>query len=65
MAESFRRLRDGKDIQEHDLIMLRHERLEYGLMNKFGMSYDEAHKLAASKYNYKEALDAFKKKRDL
>lgn len=60
MAESFRRLREGKEIQEHDLIMLRHEHLEYGLMNKLGMSYEEAHRLAEKKYNYKKALDDFK-----
>ena len=38
MAESFRRLREGKNIQEHDLIMLKHERLEYELMNKKHLS---------------------------
>ena len=65
MAESFRRLREGKNIQEHDLILLQHERLEYGLMNKLGLSYEEAHKLAESKHNYREALDTFKKKRNL
>lgn len=65
MAESFRRLREGKNIQEHDLILLQHERLEYGLMNKLGLSYEEAHKLAESKHNYREALDTFKKKKNL
>lgn len=65
MAESFRRLREGKDIQEHDIILLKHEHLEYGLMNKFGISYDEAHELTQSKYDYKTALDEFKKKNNL
>ena len=60
MAESFRRLREGKDIQNHDLILLKHEHLEYGLMKKFNFSYDEAHRLAESKYNYNEALRVFK-----
>lgn len=65
MAESFRRLREGRGIQAHDMVLLRHEHLEYGLMNKLGMPYDEAHRLAESKYNYREALDKFKKDRNL
>lgn len=65
MAESFRRLREGKSIQEHDLIMLKHERLEYGLMNKKHMSYQEAHRLAEKKYNYQKALKEFKNKNNL
>lgn len=60
MAESFRRLREGKDIQKHDLILLKHEYLEYGLMKKLSLSYDEAHRLAESRYNYNEALRIFK-----
>lgn len=65
MAESFRRLREGKNIQEHDLIMLKHERLEYELMNKKHMSYQEAHRLAEKKYNYQKALTEFKNKNNL
>lgn len=65
MAESFRRVRDGKDIQEHDLIMLKHEHLEYGLMTKLGMTYEEAHELTQRKYNYQKALNEFKKKNNL
>ena len=65
MAESFRRLREGKEIQEHDLIMLRHEQLEYELMNKKGLSYQEAHNIAESKYNYRRALDEFNQKNGL
>lgn len=65
MAESFRRLREGKDIQRHDIILLKHEHLEYGLMNKFGILYDEAHDLTQRKYDYATALEEFKKKNDL
>lgn len=65
MAESVRRLREGKDIQEHDLIMLKHERLEYDLMNNQGMLYDEAHAIAEKKYNYNKALKEFKNKNNL
>lgn len=65
MAESFRRLREGKNIQEHDLIMLKHERLEYELMEKEHLSYQEAHQLAEKKYNYQRALMEFKEKNNL
>lgn len=65
MAESFRRLREGKNIQEHDIIMLKHERLEYELMNKTGRPYQEAHRLTESKYNYSKSLYDYKKKKGL
>lgn len=45
--------------------MLRHEHLKYGLMNKIDMLYDEADELAQRKYNYKTALEKFKKKNGL
>lgn len=61
MAESFRRLREGKNIQMHDIIMLKHERLEYELMNKLDIPYEKAHEIAARKYNYSEALKEYKK----
>lgn len=59
MAESFRRILDGKDIKPHDITMLRHENLELNLMKKYNMTYDVAHNLAESKYNYKKELDEF------
>ena len=65
MAESFRRLRYGKDIQKHDIVLLKHEHLEYGLMNKLHFQYDEAHALAEQKYDYTTALKEFKKKNNL
>lgn len=65
MAESFRRLREGKDIQEHDIILLKHEHLEHDLMNRLNLQYEEAHSLAESKYNYNSALKDFKKKNNL
>lgn len=51
--------------RRHDLIMLKHERLEYELMNKKHMSYQEAHRLAEKKYNYQKALKEFKNKNNL
>lgn len=65
MAESFRRLREGRNIQKHDIIMLKHERLEYELMHKLGLSYEKAHTLTVRKYNYSEALEQFKKEKGL
>ena len=65
MAESFRRLREGKNIQKHDLIMLKHERLEYELMKKLHLKYDEAHKITERKYNYQKALNKFLKEYNL
>ena len=34
-------------------------------MNKLGIPYDDAHELAQRKYNYKRALEKFKKKNGL
>lgn len=59
MAESFRRILDGKDIKPHDITMLKHENLELNLMKKYNMVYEEAHALAERKYNYKKELDEF------
>lgn len=59
-AKMEHRSTEGKEIQEHDLILLSHERLEYELMNKDGMTYQEAHSIAETKYNYRKALDEFK-----
>ena len=49
MAESFRRLSEGKEIQPHDLILLKHEWLEL-------------HDITERKYNYTLALRAWHKK---
>ena len=54
IAQSWQRLIDGKNIQEHDLILIDHELYESNLVNN-GMSQDEAHLLASYKYNYTEA----------
>ena len=57
MAESFRRLRTNDNIQEHDKVLLRHEALEYDIMQENpDMSYEEAHEMAAKVHNYKKAL---------
>ena len=64
MAQSWQRLREGKNIFEHDLIMLLHERMEYDFMNLYGMKYDEAHALTSRKYDYLKALKIWKKEKE-
>lgn len=56
MAESWRRLSEvgGKEIQEHDLIMLNHELLEQEFMSK-GIPYEQAHEETNKIYNYQVA----------
>lgn len=61
MAESFRRILDGKDIKSHDIILLKHENLELNLMKKYNLAYEDAHNLAVRKYDYEKALDEFLK----
>ena len=56
MAESWRRLREGKNIQEHDIILLQHELMESNLMNIDKLNYFEAHNKTQEKYNYQQAL---------
>ena len=55
MAESWQRLIDGKNIQPHDLTLLKHEIMEKDLMEQ-GYTQDEAHIITSRQYNYtKEA----------
>ena len=65
MAEPFRRLRSDKNIQPHDIILLKHERLEYELMKKTGRNYSDAHHLTETKYNYVVALKKYLKENNL
>ena len=64
MAESFRRLREGKNIQPHDLLMLHHEWLELGLMKRYNLDYDTAHEITERKYNYSMALSKWRKENE-
>lgn len=60
MAESWERLITGKDIQSHDLILLKHERLEHDYMYVIGsMDYDTAHAKTDETYNYGNALTRY------
>lgn len=65
MMHSWRRLREGKDIQKHDLIMLRHELEEAKIMGTgLDVVYEEAHNIVTKKYNYTEALLEYLKDHD-
>lgn len=48
----FENVREGKNIKEQDLILLRHEALEHYLMNKYNYSYTKAHNYVEKKYDY-------------
>lgn len=64
IAESIQRLRDGRNIQPHDIILIQHEALEAKYMSS-GMLFNEAHSKAESQYNYTLALRAFLKANNL
>ena len=56
MAQSFQRLISGKPLKR-DIIMLKHERLEYELMHRYGYTdYATTHRITERKYNYAEAV---------
>ena len=58
MAESWQRLVDGKEIQKHDITLLRHELMESSLVES-GISQDEAHRLTSQKYDYGKEARAY------
>ena len=60
MAESFRRILLGKPFK-HDIILLKHESLENYIMTRYNLIYEDAHSIAEKKYNYRLALDEFRK----
>ena len=66
MAQSWFRLREGKTIYEHDMIMLYHELEEAKIMGKTTeVAYDPVHRQVEKKYNYALALKKFLKENDL
>lgn len=64
MANSWQRLREGKNIQDHDLVMLEHEYFEVVLMGKENMAYEEAHEEANKIYNYAKEVRKFNAKNE-
>ncbi len=53
MAQSWQRLIDGKNIQKHDITLLKHELMERNLMEQ-GYSQSEAHRMTEQQYDYGE-----------
>jgi hypothetical protein len=58
MAQSWQRLIDGKNIQVHNLTLIKHEVMEKDLMNA-GLSQDEAHRLTSKTYNYSKESEEY------
>lgn len=60
MAHSWMRLREGKNIQQHDIILLHHELEEAKIMNKdLAIPYEKAHNIVNEKWNYSSALSKY------
>lgn len=60
MAESWQRLREGKNIQEHDRILLLHELYEANMMGEgTDIPYEPCHEAAEKIYNYSVALKKY------
>lgn len=55
ISESWRRLIEGKNIQDHDYTLIKHEKYEYDLVTK-GLTQEEAHTKASLKYNYRKEV---------
>ena len=58
MAQSWQRLIDGKNIQKHDITLLKHEIMESRLM-KNGIPQSEAHNITSKKYNYSKEANEY------
>lgn len=56
MARTWQRLIEGKEIKPMDIILLRHEYLEAGLMKRYNYEYRVAHDITERKYNYSKAV---------
>ena len=59
MAESWRRLTEGKEIQPHDLVLLKHELLEMKMVREQGIPQPTAHNRASKIYNYGKGAKEF------
>ena len=66
MAQSWIRLRNGKNVQEHDLILLQHELMEANIMGTgTTVPYEPVHNEVEKTYNYALALREYLEKNDL
>jgi len=66
MAQSWIRLREGKNIQAHDIILLKHEQMEAEIMGTdTTVPYELAHEEVSKVYDYKAALIKYLKENNL
>jgi len=65
IAVSWQRLIGGSDIREMDIVLLKHELLEYELMNEQRLEYKAAHKIAEQSYNYSKYVKELDEKEGL
>ena len=66
MAHSWLRLREGKNIQKHDITMLYHELEEEKIMGEsLDIFYEDVHKEVEKKYNYRQDLLEYLKDHDV
>jgi hypothetical protein len=61
IAQSWQRLIEGKNIEPHDIILLRHELLEYEYMSQ-GLSQEVAHRKTEETFNYAKLVRGRQKK---
>ena len=60
MAQSWFRLREGKNIQEHDIVLIKHELMEAEIMgDSLDIAYEPVHAEVEKIYNYQLALDNY------
>lgn len=61
IAQSWLRLseRNGRNILPHDILLLQHELYEIMLQLYKGLSQEEAHDIAQTRYNYEEACKRY------
>ena len=66
MAQSWIRLREGKNIQPHDILLLKHELMEAEIMGTgTTIPYEPTHDKVSETYNYKAALFKYLKENNL
>ena len=66
MAQSWIRLREGKNIQPHDILLLKHELMEAEIMGTgTTIPYEPTHDKVSKTYNYKAALFKYLKENNL
>lgn len=62
MAQSWQRLREGRNIQKHDIVLIKHELYEANIMGtSLNIVYEDVHEKTDKMYNYSKALADYKK----